>query len=43
MQQRETLDLARTLLAKAVEDQTLVQKVIDDPEISDAIVGFHGQ
>jgi hypothetical protein len=43
MRRRENLDLARTLLAKAIEDQMLVQKVADDPEIADAIVGFHGQ
>jgi hypothetical protein len=40
---REGLDLARVLLAKATEDQTLVEKVVDDADIADAIVGFHGQ
>jgi HEPN domain-containing protein len=43
MQQRENLDLARTLLAKAIEDQTLVRKVAGDPEIADAIWAYGQQ
>jgi HEPN domain-containing protein len=37
------LDLARVLLAKAVDDETLVRKVRSDAEVSDPIVGFHAQ
>jgi HEPN domain-containing protein len=37
------LDAAKLLLAKALEDETLVVKTLADPDISDAIIGFHCQ
>ena len=37
------LDRPDTLLAKAAEDQALVAAAVDNPAISDAIVGFHVQ
>jgi HEPN domain-containing protein len=37
------LDLARVLLARAEDDETLVRKVSSDADIADAIVGFHAQ
>ncbi len=43
MSQRDNFDVARVLLAKAIEDEVLVQTVVDDPHIGDAIIGFHGQ
>jgi HEPN domain-containing protein len=43
MPQHDRLDLARVLLAKAIEDETLVRKVSPDTDIADAIVGFHAQ
>jgi HEPN domain-containing protein len=43
MPQHDRLDLARVLLARAIEDETLVRKVSPDTGIADAIVGFHAQ
>ncbi len=43
MPQHDRLDLARVLLAKAVDDETLVRKVSPDADIADAIIGFHAQ
>jgi HEPN domain-containing protein len=43
MPQHDRLDLARVLLARAIEDETLVRKVSPDTDIADAIVGFHAQ
>jgi HEPN domain-containing protein len=43
MQQRDNLDLARVLLARAIDDAGLVRKVLTDTDIADAIVGFHCQ
>lgn len=37
------LDLARVLLARAIDDETLIRKVSRDTDIADAIVGFHAQ
>jgi hypothetical protein len=37
------LDAAKVLVAKALEDETLVVKIIADPDISDTIIGFHCQ
>lgn len=36
-------DLALILLQKAREDELAVDRLIDDVQISDAIVGFHLQ
>lgn len=43
MPQHDRLDLARVLLARAIEDETLVRKVSPDTDIADAIIGFHAQ
>jgi HEPN domain-containing protein len=43
MPQHDRVDLARVLLARAEDDETLVRKVNSDTEIADAIVGFHAQ
>lgn len=43
MPHHDQLDLARMLLAKSLDDQTLVRKVGSDTEVADAIVGFHAQ
>jgi HEPN domain-containing protein len=43
MPRHDRLDLARVLLARAIEDETLVRKVSPDTDIADAIVGFHAQ
>jgi HEPN domain-containing protein len=43
MPQRDRLDLARVLLARAEDDETLVRKVSPDTDVADAIVGFHAQ
>jgi hypothetical protein len=43
MPRHDRLDLARVLLARAVDDETLVRKVSSDTDIADAIVGFHAQ
>ena len=37
------LDRADTFMAKAAEDEALVATSVDNPAISDAIVGFHLQ
>lgn len=37
------LDAANLLLAKALEDETLVVKTLADSDISDTIIGFHCQ
>ncbi len=37
------LDLARAFLAKAREDEALLESVLENPGISDAIFGFHAQ
>jgi HEPN domain-containing protein len=37
------LDAAKLLLAKALEDETLVVKTLTDTDISDTIIGFHCQ
>jgi HEPN domain-containing protein len=36
-------DHARVLLAKARDDQVAARKLAADPEIADAVVGFHAQ
>jgi HEPN domain-containing protein len=43
MPPHDRLDLARVLLARAIDDETLVRKVSSDTDIADAIVGFHAQ
>jgi HEPN domain-containing protein len=43
MPQHDRLDLARLLLARAVDDEALVRKVSSDADIADAIIGFHAQ
>jgi HEPN domain-containing protein len=43
MPRHDRFDLARVLLARSLDDQTLVRKVGPDTEIADAIVGFHAQ
>jgi HEPN domain-containing protein len=43
MAQRDNFDVARVLLAKAIEDEVLVRTVIENSDIGDAILGFHGQ
>jgi hypothetical protein len=43
MPPHDRLDLARVLLARAVDDETLVRKVRSDTDVADAIVGFHAQ
>ncbi len=43
MPRHDQLDLARVLLARSLDDQTLVRKVGPDTEIADAIIGFHAQ
>ena len=43
MPPHDRLDLARVLLARAIDDETLVRKVSPDTDIADAIVGFHAQ
>jgi HEPN domain-containing protein len=43
MPRRDNFDVARVLLGKAIEDEVLVRTVVENPEIGDAIVGFHGQ
>lgn len=43
MQRRDNFDVARVLLMKAIEDETLVRAVAENPDIADAIIGFHGQ
>jgi HEPN domain-containing protein len=43
MPPHDRLDLARVLLARALDDETLVRKVSPDTDIADAIVGFHAQ
>ncbi|MFZ1926970.1 MAG: HEPN domain-containing protein [Solirubrobacteraceae bacterium] len=43
MPQHDRLDLARVLLAKAIDDETLIRKVSPDTDIADAIIGFHAQ
>ena len=43
MPHHDQLDLARALLARSLDDQTLIRKVGSDTEIADAIVGFHAQ
>jgi HEPN domain-containing protein len=43
MPRHDRLDLARVLLARAIDDETLVRKVSADTDIADAIVGFHAQ
>lgn len=43
MPQRDQLDLARLLLTRATDDETLVRKVSADTEVADAIICFHAQ
>jgi HEPN domain-containing protein len=43
MSRHDRLDLARVLLARAIDDETLVRKVSADTDVADAIVGFHAQ
>jgi HEPN domain-containing protein len=43
MPRRDNIDVARLLLRKAIEDETLVRTVADNHDIADAIVGFHAQ
>lgn len=43
MQQRDNIDLARVLLSRAIDEETLVRTVAENPDIADAIVGFHLQ
>ena len=37
------LEQARLFLAKATEDERLLAAVVDKPDLSDAIYGFHCQ
>jgi HEPN domain-containing protein len=37
------LDLARAFIKKGLEDETLLTKVQDDPDVSDDLFGFHVQ
>jgi hypothetical protein len=41
MPPHDRLDLARVLLARATDDETLVRKVCSDADVADSIVGFH--
>jgi HEPN domain-containing protein len=43
MPPHDRLDLAGVLLARAVDDETLVRKVCSDTDVADTIVGFHAQ
>lgn len=43
MPPHDQLDLARVLLARAVDDETLVRKVCSDTDVADSIIGFHAQ
>jgi hypothetical protein len=43
MPPHDRLDLARVLLARAIDDETLVRKVCSDADVADSIVGFHAQ
>jgi HEPN domain len=43
MAPHDRLDLARVLLARATDDETLVRKVCSDADVADSIVGFHAQ
>ncbi|MGH2879637.1 MAG: HEPN domain-containing protein [Solirubrobacteraceae bacterium] len=43
MPRRDNIDVARILLRKGIEDETLVRTVADNHDIADAIVGFHAQ
>jgi predicted nucleotidyltransferase len=43
MPPHDRLELARVLLARAVDDETLVRKVCSDADVADSIVGFHAQ
>lgn len=43
MTPRDGRDLARVLLHRARGDTTLIQKVLDDSDVPDSIVGFHAQ
>jgi HEPN domain-containing protein len=43
MPPHDRFDLARVLLARAVDDETLVRKVYSDTDVADAIIGFHAQ
>ncbi len=43
MRLRDNLDLARVLLARAIDDETIVRKALEDSEIADSIAGFHAQ
>jgi HEPN domain-containing protein len=40
---RDGRDLARKLLKRADDDALLVRRVLDVPDIADAILGFHAQ
>lgn len=40
MPPHDRLDLVRVLLARAVDDETLVRKVCSDADVADSIVGF---
>lgn len=37
------LDLAKAYLAKGREDEAVLEELIDNPRISDAVFGFHAQ
>jgi HEPN domain-containing protein len=43
MPPHDRLDLAHVLLSRAIDDETLIQKVSADMDVADAIVGFHAQ
>jgi HEPN domain-containing protein len=43
MPQRDDLDMAYLLLAKAREDEVLVEAVVDNTDVADSIIGFHAQ
>lgn len=43
MPPRDGRDLARRLLRRADDDAALVRHVVGNPDIADAIVGFHAQ
>lgn len=43
MERREARDLALLLLRKASQDEAVVRKFLDDPEVADEVVAFHAQ
>lgn len=43
MPKRDGTDLARALASKAAADEAVVEKLADDPEVPDDVIGFHAQ